>query len=239
MADVSFPYTATNGSALDIDGLNRDIDSNTNGHSVYGELRGNVEFANLHSTFQARAEHIAPGETSRHAFSHGREPLEYFQDVFSPAEVAGTFVPVAQASCRVYLPYAASVVLWWAQTFTHCWRLKERISDDLTNPAPSILIRCYRGTTSQSFTTRLLPETINVASNNYAKYNDDLTRHYSLCMMDENVSAGWHDMTLRLYMDPNEGIDLLDLNLLGGNVAVPANHKVVFGTRNAGVIALL
>jgi len=240
MADIVYTYTPADGVALSTDGLNRDIDSATDTESIYGELRGNIENANLVSGFQVRAEHIRRREAWKERYNHGRQPLEFFHDLFCREEIKATFFPIPDASVRVYLPQTYKVVFWWAQTYTHVWRLRERFTDEEIIDAPTVLIRAYRGTTSKGFTTRLLPESVSTAGvAYYAKYEEKLTRHYNLCVLDEDVAAGWHDMTLRLFMDPNNGSENLDLGMLGSAVAIKSHHKVTFGIRNAGVIAFL
>ena len=265
MADITYPYTPTNGSVLDVDGLNQDLHSLVDGESIYGELCGNLQAVNLASSFRVRPEHLRPHETARGRQEHSVQTVDFWdlgwptQDPDADVEDK-LWVPVAGAQSRVYVPWDASVVLYDLSAFYTVFRTRERPEVDKATEekvGPDIQLIMYVDNQRLSYTRRETPDTY--APNDLSdptpqrlkEYEQFRTQHVNLVHLaiqgsetdDSMTRQGYHDVSLRICVPRNQGVEQLrkpfEDDGLGGRIYYRLSHRIRFGIRSARVLAFI
>lgn len=239
MADVVLPYTPATGATLDPDQLSRDFYSGTNAESLYHETNGAIETANMSAGFSVQPEHIRPGEAFRAGMDGMTEGLDYYDDTFGGNDVIGNYVPIAGCSKRVYLPFTSTIAVWqWSMFYTvH----KERAGQ---GTALDSFLQVTMDGTLIAHTKRQLTQTmfvVNNGLNNFGSYMEaTCTRHYDGVRMVQNQASGYHQLSLRVWLQPNDGTETLSWDRLmgiGTTKAFAQWTRLHCGIRNARVVA--
>lgn len=265
MAAITYPYTPANGSVLDVDGLNQDLHSLVDGESIYGELCGNLAAANLASSFRVRPEHLRPHETARGRAEYSPQTIDYWDQGWpttpaSTGEQEKLWVPVAQAQARVYVPWDASVVLYDVAAFYTVFRTREReiVGQDTDEKGgPDLELVMYVDNGRLAHTKRETPMTYapddlsDPTPQRLLSYEQYRTQHVNLIHMaisgsetdHEQTTAGYHDVSLRLFAPQNLGAERLRKPFaddgVGGRIDYRLSHRIRFGIRSARVLAFI
>lgn len=256
MAAITLPYVPVDGDALSPDGLNRNWHSAVAGESLYGELNGNLNAANFAAGFRIRPEHVRAGETFRGREEHGLEALDYYDDLWPSADSADPkqWVPVAGCASRLYVPWNCTCVLYSLSTFYTVFRTRQRVSgsEDDVRTGPDIWLVLYIDDVRLAYTLRGCPITYwpsNSAGdpvNFLVERECCQTQHLDIQHLsiagsadDAQTKAGYHDVSLRLYMPANTGQESLYTPFTGADAIVwDMAHRIRFGIRSARVTAL-
>ena len=242
MAVLSLPYTYADGSVLVPVSHSANIFSATGDEGLFSEPNGGLDHLNLAVGFQIQPEHVWPGEAIRMVMEERLDSIDYLSDAFadsSSADSANAYITVAGASCRFFLPYQASVVLYQWPVFAHAFRFR-----DGAGTGPAIHIRVLVDGSVVTHTRRPMPETAfddNGATNLIIGRESRNARSWDMAHLGTNVAAGWHGLDVRAYMDlvdlsENLARDIGDQTVTS---AYDLHHRITFGISNARVLTLL
>jgi len=266
MSKVVTPYTYLDGRKLTTD-HNKNIFSADGDEGIMSEPNGGLSSDNLASDFLVRKEHVHPEEVVRSRQNHAVTTMDYMSDAVGNSSSDGAFTPIAGSSVRIYLPYDTSVALWQVSLFYSSWRVYQIIeggSDDDTIHTKDIFVKLFVDGRAMDHTWRNLPLSVPIDKDHYADADDardpdvgDLDKTYEglsgtgyldLTHMDQNVSAGWHSVTAKLFMestytgagDPLKAWYDIRYTLDHPWVnEISYSHRATFGFRNARVLTLL
>lgn len=257
MAVVTLPYVPTDGTTLNPDQLNRNWHSAVAGESLYGTLNGNIEGANMDAAFRIRPEHVRPGETFRAREEHGMETLDYYDDLWPSPDSSGQkqWVPIAHVGSRLYVPWDCTCVLYSVSIFYTVFRVRERAIDDGTDvrTGPDIQLALYIDDVRLSYTRRECPitywpsDTASADAVYLTERESVQTQHLDLQHLsiagsvdDAQTKAGYHDVSLRLYMPANIGQENLRPPFVDSGlsrIVWDMSHRFRCGIRSARVTA--
>ena len=242
MAIITRFYTMNDGAVLAPAFLNADIHSGVGGRGVVSEPNGGLDPNNFDATFELERHLIYPGEAVRVQQDGSRESLDYVDKAFGQSDDTN-FVPIAGVATRFYLPYACTAMLCEWQFFYSLWRSTSNIDGDPPPPAPVVRTKSFLDGNPLQHTVAGTPETIFCIPGPPVA----ITRNHEHLMAENrfgthlelNVSAGWHEINVQLYMAPQPGTE--DLLLLTGKSAVPVelDHRLTVGFRNARLVPFL
>ena len=260
MPTITPSYEYTNNTTLDPDEHNKNIYTTSNNEGIMSTANGELDSANLDSTFTVQPEHIHPGQAFQSRQDSMRETVDCFQQAFAraPSDIynlgdapASLWVPVPGCSLRFYQPYAASFgLLSWSffvsgyipvtgDTSTGSW---------VTDTATVVGVALMLDGTILGHTKRNLPRIDGIRTQ--ASINETLdstseargAQWFDQCHLVESVSKGYHDVQLVMFMDIINDV-AADVRFYRNNDAVDASsrifQRVSFGIRNAKVVTFL
>jgi hypothetical protein len=252
---VSTPYVYVDGQVLDVDGHNGNIYSDIPGQGIISEINGGLD--NYATGYKIQKEHVWPEEASRVRKESAIEPLDVFSDAFCDND-SNYYRNVAGCSARVYLPYSATLCLWQWSIFIHSFRpLHSHVVNDgqtksVTNVDSEMYIRASLNGSRLTHTRRRIPFTAVVERFNDGTTTYDLSCTEARCALQfdmshlqENPSAGWHDISLQMYMEPlleTDGSGLLTERVhraIAGETVHNIYSRLSFGIRSARVLTLI
>jgi len=262
---VTTPYVYTNNQVLNPDEHNKNVYSKTPGEGIYSEINGGID--SYASTFKVEAEHVRPEQVTRARREFAVESLDLFSNAVSETD-NGSFRPVAGCAVKVHVPYNASLSLWQWSIFIHPfkWRVSSHVRDSdeettgFTQTKSNMIIRASLNGDQLPHTERQLPtsavwEATRNSSGDSVGIMDSFEARaclqYDMCHLQTDVSAGWHDLTLRVYIEPlvDSGGGLYNypyhsaVSASDGSDVVLTSHvlyqRVSFGIRNARVLTIL
>ena len=153
------------------------------------------------------------------------------------------YVTIAGVSCRFFLPWQATVVLWQWTVFAHCFRFRDGVVASAT--VPGIRIRAAVDGAIVAHTRRTLPETAfddNVAlSNSIFGRESRSARSWDMAHLSQNLVAGWHELDVRVYMELVNQTETIT-RVIGdqtGDYAHQLHHRMTAGISNARALSLL
>ena len=248
---VIIPYTYVNGTRLDTDGHNKNIYTDTLHEGVLSTTNGQLHSTNFAPGFEVKSEHVHPEEVIRGRQERGLETLDYFSDGIGDSGEA-TFTNVAGCGVKVYVPYDVTLALWQWTFFFSDFRnlLLEGDGDGVRVDKADILVRANLNGAALSHTMRALPQTsTNGIENDYRHANEKMAAmSWDMCHMQEDVSAGGHDLNLTIYMEqllsstggPLETDTTVDRGFWKETeVKHYLYNRASFGVRNARVLTIL
>lgn len=220
MATITPSTTYSNGAALDIAGHNANIFSTTSGKGVLSEPNGGLEQANLdpgslspfREPFRIYDENVMSEEAVFARQDSLTAPMDLFSNAFGDAGQTEddlrekSFVTIAGLSERIYFPYAVTAVVWQWSFFANVYRafMGETGSD-------GIIIRAYLdGQPIVAFTRPLVISAqvypgAGSANNALADdYEDSTAMWYDFSKLSTNVSAGYHELSIKVYMERSD-----------------------------------
>jgi len=212
MATIT-PATTYPAGALDIAGHNANIFSTTAGQGIMSEPNGGLEQANLDAAFDVRDEHVMSEEAVTARAESLTVPMDVFNNAFAQREEDDpTFVPVGGLCQRVYIPYDVSAVVWQWSFFVAVWRpfLVSSVEDTLFGAdVPQVAVRVYIDGVEYPAFRRPFPVSADLAiqDNPVAgsagaaiNYENVTSLWYDLSKLQQSVSAGYHELTVRVFM---------------------------------------
>tara|TARA_R100001086_G_scaffold249737_1_gene190648 strand:- start:2645 stop:3433 length:789 start_codon:yes stop_codon:yes gene_type:complete len=260
---VTTPYTYVDELALSTDQHNRNVYSTNAGEGIYSEINGGVD--SFSSSFKVQEEHVRPEQATRARQEFAVESLDFFTDAMSEND-GDKYRPIAGCSARVHVPYDASLSLWQWSAFIHPYKVRGVITgfdqnDDptgYTSRTSDVFIRASLNGTALHHTKRTIPtssifQTTKTTSGDSSGRVDSFERRaclqFDMSHLQQDVTAGWHDLTLTIYMEPLVNTDgsLFVQRYYGGLFSDDASnlvdhviyHRVSFGIRSARVLTLL
>ena len=247
---VVIPYKYITGSILDPDGHNQNIYTDTPHTGIMSTANGQLHSTNFDSSFQVQSEHIHPEEVLRGRQDSGLETLDYFSDGIADSDQA-TFVNVAGCGVKVYVPYSATLALWqWSFFFSNLKSVTLDQHDEYVSG--DIVVRAALNGTALQHTMRGLPETSTHGV--YAGYNNSnetmACQYWDMSHLQTNLSAGWHDLNLTIYMQQVLDSDSAATHyqsatrktgVFSGSTSIRhyIYNRASFGVRNARVLTIL
>lgn len=256
---ISTPYTYVNGQRLDVNGHNENIYAAPAGQGLMSEINGGLVYEGHTYRKTVLKEHVWPEEVVRARQEGSVRTLDFHSDAFSDTGEA-TFTPVPAGTVRVYIPYDCSACLWQWSAFVHCWlpyRERYSVEDESFGAAedkPKAILKAKLDGTFLTHTYRRLPIAVvyskdtGTNSGRIAVLESRSALQYDMCHLQENVSAGWHELSLNLYMEENRDSDnasgiyegpLLKMTDADFNPTYEFHNRVSFGVRNTRVLTLL
>jgi hypothetical protein len=258
MATITPSTTYTNGAALDIAGHNANIFSTTSGKGVLSEPNGGLEQANLdpgslspfREPFRVYDENVMSEEAVFARQDSLTAPMDLFSNAFGDAGQTEddlrekSFVTIAGLSERVYFPYAVTAAVWQWSFFASVYR---PVFMNMLN-SDGIIIRAYLdGQPIAAFTRPLVPSArvfeldgASLTNNALADdYEDSTAMWYDFSKLATNVSAGYHELSIKVYMERSDRLALFvaegiipDADDPGETFEYRVFTRATFGVRN-------
>lgn len=257
MATVTYAYTPANGSILDYAAFNGNLLSLTSGVSLYGELNGGIESANLVAGFKVQPGMVRPGDSCATAMDGWTGSQTIGDRIFnddSHGTSDGDWISVATASTRIFLDRDHPFVVYTVSAFISY--LRQRSTPDLIPAAavwsgPEIDYRICIDGVGIPHSRRSAPFTWYPA-NNPAEAVRFVPREQVLCRWicqshlatgGSHTNAGWHDVTIEVFMPRNNGVEsLAPMNRQTASaadvVACTVQHRITLGNTSAQAVAL-
>lgn len=242
MAVISLPYSYVDGSTLVPASHSANIFSATGDEGLMSEPDGGLDHLNLAAGFTVQPDHVWPGEVIRMTMESRLDSIDYMDDAFADSassDAEEAYVTIAGASCRFFLPWAASAVLYQWTVFAHGFRFR-----DGAGTGPAIHLRAVLNGSSITHTRRPLPETAfddNSAGTQIFGRESRNARSWDMAHLATSAAAGWHELDVRVYMA------LVDLSeefqrVIGDRTSSTAHdihHRCTCGISSARALALL
>jgi hypothetical protein len=249
---VTTPYNYFNRQILDTEKHNGNVYSTNSGQGIVSEINGGIN--TYSSDYRIQKEHIWPEEAVRTKKDFAIESVDYFSDAMAQTDDT-TYRAVAGCATRVYVPYDATLSLWQWSAFIHPFKIRGTTSaagDPANVATASVFVKAFLNGVSLEHTKRTIPTTAVYRDDNESFAGTDrrvqeqrFSLQFDMSHLQENVTAGWHDISLKLYVEP-----ILDPNtsaageetLLSGKVGDEScvfHHRISFGVRNARVLTIL
>jgi hypothetical protein len=255
MATITPSTTYTNGAALDIAGHNANIFSTASGKGVLSEPNGGLEQVNLdpgslspfREPFRIYDENVMSEEAVFARQDSLTAPMDLFSNAFGDAGQTEddlrekSFVTIAGLSERVYFPYAVTAVVWQWSFFANLYRA---FMGDMGSDG--IIIRAYLDGQPIAAFTRPLVISAQVypgagGANNALSddYEDFTAMWYDFSKLSTNVSAGYHELSVKVYMERSDRLALFvaegiipDADDPGETFEYRVFTRATFGVRN-------
>ncbi|NBS71155.1 hypothetical protein EBT31_19945 [bacterium] len=255
MAQVVYSYTPTAGAVFSTTGWNTDIWSSKDGESVYGELNGHLQDANMDPAFLVQPEHVRPGEGFVCAEGSGQETLTYLDSLFGTEGVSGVddgdWLIVPGTSQRLYVPWDANAVLFNVSAYITNQRQRETLDPTPVVAewgGPEMYVALMIDGSLKAHTRRSFPYTYYPNNNpgdaeSFAVREMVLTHHFDLVHMatgGAEVQAGYHDVALAILIPQTQTQE----NLVPRYKQAPklalhvGRHRLRFGIRRGSILAL-
>lgn len=202
-------------------GINTDFYSGTSGQGIMSEGNGGMELLNLDTTFEMQSEHVLEGQMGN-GWSYGEvRKIDYCSDIFSDDETDPTVAPhivVWQMAVRQYIPYNVSFVIWDLTCFRAVFKyLSIEVADMAFSDRYQFALATRMAVDGVEIphTRTEHPDTAWTTDNWPPLATDKgvlkspgerpTAAWQHVTHMQEDVSAGWHECTLELYMESTKG----------------------------------
>lgn len=213
MATITASTTYTDGAALDIAGHNDNIFSTTAGKGVLSEPNGGLEFANLAAGFTLRDEHVMSEEAVIARMESLTMPMDVYNNAFAQLEEDNPiYVPLGGLCQRVYVPFDMSAVMWQWSFFVADYRpyIISYLEDQLLGQEiPQLSVRLFVDGVEQEAFRRPLPVSADIvappadfrgSARAESNYENVSAVWYDISKLVKNVSKGWHEISIRVFM---------------------------------------
>lgn len=216
MATITAATTYPTG-LLNIAGHNANVFSTTAGQGVMSEPNGNLEIANLDPTFKVRDEHVMSEEAVMAKSEGLTVPMDVYNNAFAMREEDDpVFVPIGGLCQRVYIPFNVSAVMWQWSFYVAVWRpFMVRVFETtlLGADIPQVSVRLFIDGVEYPAFRRPLPvsadlvlsDTIGASAGGSAipsqiNYENVSAVWYDISKLQTQVAAGYHELSVKLYM---------------------------------------
>ena len=156
--------------------------------------------------------------------------------------------PIAGCALRVYFPYAVSVALWQCSCFVSSWRPHIDNTTGSLRYVPSMKVKMALDGTDLGHTERDVPLGFyqeSAVGKLGLSYEERAGLYYDIAHLAEDVSAGWHDISFRVFMEKsqngNQAVQTLERSVKTVSVAAATRTyaRLTAGIRNARVLTIL
>lgn len=250
MADITLGYTPADAVAFDTAGWNTDMWSSFGGTSIYGELNGNIQDANLAAGEQVNARHIRQFEGFRAEWGGATDTQDWYQLVFADTYSTTAFIMLPGCARRMYIPWGAGTVnMFHVSAFASNFRIREASTPTPQDAeyigGPTMYVAMFIDGEIATHTIRKLPTTwyptnTTGAANSFYPRESVTTQHYDLVDCRDGIAAGWHDVAMGLIILPNTAVEnifpMYDTAVTA--VAHTSMHRIRFGIRAASIVSL-
>jgi hypothetical protein len=215
MATITAATTYPTG-LLNIAGHNANVFSTTAGQGVMSEPNGNLEIANLDPTFKVRDEHVMSEEAVMAKSEGLTAPMDVYNNAFAMREEDDpVFVPIGGLCQRVYIPFNVSAVMWQWSFYVAVWRpfMVQTAEDQLLGAdIPQVSVRLFIDGVEYPAFRRPLPvsadlwlsSTVGVnhfgSAGTQINYENVSAVWYDISKLQTTVAAGYHELSVKLYM---------------------------------------
>jgi len=242
MAAIVRNYTLFDLAILNTAGLNSDVYSPVAARGIYSEPNGQLDAANLDATFQVEAQHIIQGEAARAYGAGSKTTLDFVNQAFGTDDNSDNFKPIPGLAVRFKMPYDCTAVLFTWEFFFSVWRHYEGTYAAQT-AAPIIQTKAFINGVALAHTLAGCPETvfgIGPAQAGVKKEHLNAACR-SGSHLASNLAAGWHELSIRLYMgDQHMAEDFEVISLPDPlDASVETSHRFTCGFRNVSAVPLL
>jgi hypothetical protein len=215
MATIT-PATTYPAGALNIAGHNANVFSTTAGQGVMSEPNGNLGIANLDPAFVVRDEHVMSEEAVMAKAEGLTVPMDVYNNAFAMREEDDpVFVPIGGLCQRVYIPFDVSAVVWQWSFYVAVWRpfIVQAFEEQLLGAdIPQVSVRLFIDGTEYPAFRRPLPvsadlwlsNTVGVdnggSASSQINYENVSAVWYDITKLQTSVTAGYHELNVKLYM---------------------------------------
>jgi len=268
MTTVAVPHIASlsAGGTIVPASLNQDFFDTTSPNGIHSEPNGGMNSDNVSTSFEIQAEHVLEGEAVGGKTSGGVRKVDYMSDLFGEEgtnPTTATHVVVHKCAVRKYVPYNVSLLIWDVTFFRSIFRFK-KITEGEVVTEHGVTTRVSVDGTAIPHTLRHHPNTAwpdtyppsasppgNNIESSFESYTADFLH---VQHVQNNVSAGWHECTLELFMestnDATSGstqhlvksmidVEQADNAYSNAGVEVDLHNRITFGSRNASIWYIL
>lgn len=252
MAIVVPGYVPADGALFDPTGWNGDIRSTTNGVSVFGELNGHIQNANIAAGELVHARHIRPLENFRAEWGGQTDTTDWYELLWgTDYDVTNGWLAVPGASRRIYCPWDATAAVLQVSAFGSNLRMREVSAppagpDPVPPSGPNMYIAMFIDDVRERSTTRRFPysyyPSINPGTPEYFNTREPvMTHHFDLVKVNLLMTKGYHDVALKIQIPQNTGKESMYALYAGGAADQLCDHSVThrirLGIRAASIIA--
>lgn len=220
MAVITPATTYPDGSVISVNGHNANVYSTTAGQGIFSEPNGGLGAANLSPSFKIVDEHVMPEEAVMARMDSSTFPMDIFNNAFGTrTDQSETYVAVAGLTERVYLPYDMSAVIWQWSFFASGWIPYFFQFSAGAWGVGEVWLRLFIDDVEYPAFRRSLPVTGDVitdsniaALSNPGQYffrssniggvdkEQPAALWFDISKLQKNVSKGFHELTVKLYM---------------------------------------
>jgi hypothetical protein len=207
MAVITPNTTYPNGAALSVPNHNANVYATASGRGIMSEPNGGLQVVNLDAAFTIRDEHIMPEEAVVARMDGSTVPMDVYNNAFGIRDDDDpTYVPLAGLGERLYIPYAMTAVVWqWA---LHISVVRPWINDPEEQSGPELAnmgIRVFIDGVEQPTYRRTFPTTLSLTGTPgldmaFKDYEHTSQLWYDFALLQNNVAAGFHELTVKLYL---------------------------------------
>lgn len=215
MATITAATTYPTG-LLNIAGHNANIFSTTAGQGVMSEPNGNLEIANLDPAFVVRDEHVMSEEAVMAKSEGLTVPMDVYNNAFAMREEDDpVFVPIGGLCQRVYIPFNVSAVVWQWSFYVAVFRpfiVQASQEQFFGADIPQVSVRLFIDGVEYPAFRRPLPVSADLHLSNTPgtdkagsagqkiNYENVSAVWYDISKLQTQVAAGYHELSVKLYM---------------------------------------
>lgn len=252
MALVVPGYVPADGSLFNPGGWNGDIRSTTDGVSVFGELNGHIQNANIAAAEKVHARHIRPFEGFRAEWGGQLDTTDWYEILWgTEADITNGWLTVPGAARRIYVPWSASAAVFQASAFGSNLRMRQVSAppggqDPVPPSGPEMYIALFIDdvivqSTIRRFPYSYYPETNPGTPGYFNSREQVLTHHFDFTIVSAAIGQGYHDVAIKVQVPQNTGQESIYALYGGGDADQLCNHSVThrirLGVRAASIIA--
>lgn len=249
MATITPQTTYPDGAALDIALHNSNIYSVTSGRGIMSEPNGGLEQANLVAGFTVRAEHIMSEEAVFARADSMTTPMDIYSNGFGMVNDDETgYVAVAGLAQRVYIPFDISALVWEWSFFAAAFRPAIGLGDGVLRPG--LDMRVFFDGVEYLSMRRALPVSVDMlaGTSTLFVFEQICANWYDFAALEENVAKGYHELSVKLFMERpiDPGTDQAPTLTVNGALFGPdqagkfyeskIHTRISYGTRSARAI---
>jgi hypothetical protein len=245
------------GLKLDTAGHNQNIYTANPGIGIMSEPNGHLESVNLASTFELQTEHLTDESVHRSRYEGSFNKTDAYQGAFDRGDGSRYdifnapdehWIPVPGCGVRWYQHFNASAAVLMGQFFFNAYRVKfwgaepPATIDQLSRRGLGVALKVDGSVIDHS--KRMLPSAVCYRAGTAITHGGRSPRTsmtWNLHHLLTNVSVGWHDVQLCLWMETvdQERTRQLSRNVAAVNYVMRVTQRVSFGVRNMSVVAFL
>lgn len=237
MADITLAYQYPAGT-FSPSGHSQNVYDATDGVSLMGEANGRIQTANMLSGFVIRAEHILPGQCKEVFFESNLRAQPLVDNMLSTdSDTAVGYVAIPGVSVKRYFPFTRPVVEFAWQAYMHPFKFVGVLPGPVYTVKRANLITYFDG--AQLLHTKCQVPVTTVYDSQAGgfvsvMYSNEGSAAYAIAQshLETNVTAGYHTIELRLWMELSR-TDSANYKLARGSNP-PASSSTAWGTGGIG-----
>ncbi len=197
---VTTPEAYTTGALFSATGHNDNIYGPSGSIGVHRGLNGGLTSAEINASFQIRRDIIQPGGVIPIAFTPMQTRQVNYMSEFIGSDDGYDFVAISGACCRFKIPFDCTYAMYEVQAEVGQFLIGTATEQSSTDTVG--ILSVFLDGVRQGYTDTLLHNwaTSSEMAANAANLGRSgrATIHHSFQLQAESVSAGWHEVSLRL-----------------------------------------